>query len=828
MSLFDYRNFLFPFGGGNLGGTRPPLIAKILQWLLGTSDGENIDDKLDIVNPEPLVQGVNCLESTGAQSLSSPTIANGAVVVNAGTAVGTATVGIIIFTAGTISQIQLDGVMTYVCEEGDFFPLDVSGRGNDIVSMTCTWGTSDSLASWCCVKGFSHPDMAYDISFLPAVADLSFSVALQSTFFSDFWIGDDGNKMYLLSFNSRYVYQYTLTTPHDPETLVYDSKFLDTTPQVGDNPRGILFNTAGTRFYVCSDYWRYTYQYNLSTPWDLSTAVWDSKFYHYNEDATLMSIAMSPDETKFYLYGTNNDGFYEYDMPDPGEVSTMVYTGNWYNQPDEEGNGGRSLVFSPDGTKAFSADSNLKINQYTFSTPWDSTTCVWNGEMDMSSVSTFRWNDDGTVAWVISASTDLMYKYAMDLDAPALQIPAMEPSSSVATFDGVGDQVATPSVTVPLTFSFISNLTPTTENDVAYFAVGMATMLRQYSDGHVEARYNNAAFSSATGVLTVGSMTKVEYRVTAGLLQVLLDDVEVINTAITNVELVSAVNVGNRPGASYFNGLMRDALMTGIFSYDFTDKIGKSTDTTVTDLYGNGNDGTITSADIDAFWARRELRTEGDVVDAANYLLITHPGGKHNNGFGGNIIEAPTALNVIDQITVSGLTGADEVSNGVYTYDGIVNTRPKFSGGIGYIAWDGGNWTLVTGFYSDAHPNTGGTFPNKTGWNIGVGGTAPVLEYDSYMLEGVELKSHTITEDLARTNTTQRVVDQWEKPNGACVLRERLVYSQSTEMTGAWIQDAEKWATKYTDECGTFIDALRDVNGVLILDVNGDLIGVQP
>jgi hypothetical protein len=47
--------------------------------------------------------------------------------------------------------------MTYVCEEGSDFPLDVSVEGNDITAMTCTWGTSDVLdnGSWNTAIGFS-------------------------------------------------------------------------------------------------------------------------------------------------------------------------------------------------------------------------------------------------------------------------------------------------------------------------------------------------------------------------------------------------------------------------------------------------------------------------------------------------------------------------------------------------------------------------------------------------------------------------------------------------------------------------------------------------
>jgi hypothetical protein len=62
--------------------------------------------------------------------------------------------------------------MTYVCEEGVDFPQDVSGNGDHITAMTCTWGTSDVLAkgSWNAAEGFyvATPSTA---PYIPALAD---------------------------------------------------------------------------------------------------------------------------------------------------------------------------------------------------------------------------------------------------------------------------------------------------------------------------------------------------------------------------------------------------------------------------------------------------------------------------------------------------------------------------------------------------------------------------------------------------------------------------------------------------------------------------------
>lgn len=145
------------------GGTVSPAAqSDILQWLIGLDpDAITLTDRKNIVNPEPELRDVNCLTSTGAQTISNANISNGAVVVNVGTADGTATAGVITFTSGTISQVSLDGVLTYVCEEGEDLPFDISGSGNDITSMTTTWTISDSLPSRNHLNGFRRPSDAY-------------------------------------------------------------------------------------------------------------------------------------------------------------------------------------------------------------------------------------------------------------------------------------------------------------------------------------------------------------------------------------------------------------------------------------------------------------------------------------------------------------------------------------------------------------------------------------------------------------------------------------------------------------------------------------------
>jgi hypothetical protein len=253
---------------------------------------------------------------------------------------------------------------------------------------------------------YPAPAGAYDLSYLVYDSGADLDVSAQGDLMSHFIFSTDGTKMYLLSWTNETIYQYTLGTPYDPATLSYDSKSLTVTSQITQQPRGILFNSDGTRFYIMSDYFRDTYQYNVSTPWDISTAVYFGSKDMQSADASIMDLFMNPDDSKFYLYSINADGFYEWTITPPGEVSTLVYTEKWYDQPAAEGEDGRSMVISPDGLHLHASDNEGKVNQYAMTIAWDISTCVWEKELVFSPrASAIRWTEDGTVLYALDANT---------------------------------------------------------------------------------------------------------------------------------------------------------------------------------------------------------------------------------------------------------------------------------------------------------------------------------------------------------------------------------------------------------------------------------------
>lgn len=138
----------------------------------------------------------------------------------------------------------------------------------------------------------------------------------------------DGLKMYVLGKNSKKVFQYSLSEAWEVDSAVYDDKFINISGQVRDS-RGFFFKPDdGLKMYVVCITNDTVYQYLLSTPWEIDTAVYEEKFkYVGDEDGVPYSVRFKPDGQKMYMVGGINDKVYQYDLP-VGEIFYQSVSGD--------------------------------------------------------------------------------------------------------------------------------------------------------------------------------------------------------------------------------------------------------------------------------------------------------------------------------------------------------------------------------------------------------------------------------------------------------------------------------------------------------------------
>jgi len=248
-----------------------------------------------------------------------------------------------------------------------------------------------------------------------------------------FFFKPDGTKMYLEK--NDMLYQYTLSTPWDISTAVKDSTEVDTLNTYVSGGTGIVdifFNSDGTRIYslrtsyTCYDSCSVIIQYTLSTPWDISTAVKDGAYYPV-QDNHFDDIFFNPDGTKMYLVGVDNKEVYQYTLSNPWNISSgVVYdaSSSFSDVPDD-------IFFKPDGTKMY-LRIGTRLNQFVLSTPWDISTAGWDGSRSRLGGNAFL-KPDGTEMYSVTGN------YAISrypLSTP-WDIQSIDDASSTVYYTGV-------------------------------------------------------------------------------------------------------------------------------------------------------------------------------------------------------------------------------------------------------------------------------------------------------------------------------------------------------------------------------------------------------
>lgn len=189
-------------------------------------------------------------------------------------------------------------------------------------------------------------------------------------------VSNDEARIYAGGVSSFFeVHQYNATTPGDLDTASYSGLMFDVSTEIGAF-RGMTINPDETRMYVMNGSDSKIYQYNIADPGDISTAVYSLlSSPAITEDTAQRVIYISDDETRLYLLGTG-DVVYQYDMT-AGDISTLSYSGNSFDVSTED-TVPLGMCFNPLESKMFiTGNFNDKIFEYDLaSTPGTDTKVI--------------------------------------------------------------------------------------------------------------------------------------------------------------------------------------------------------------------------------------------------------------------------------------------------------------------------------------------------------------------------------------------------------------------------------------------------------------------
>ena len=256
----------------------------------------------------------------------------------------------------------------------------------------------------------------YDLS-AASYDSVSFSVTGQESQPRGVTFNTAGTKMFIIGSGSDSVHQYTLTTAFDISTASYDSVSFSVGAQE-TTPQGIVFNADGTKMYTAGfSVSARIYQYSLTSAFDLTTASYDGVIFSTSGQDTQMRVPMfNTAGTKMYTYGTITDSVYQYSLSTAFDISTASYDGISLFVGAQEGTP-QGASFSSNGLKLFVVGAvQDTVFQYDLSTAFDLNTASYAGiSFSISGQVTdpigFAFNADGTKMYAVNFGTDTVFQY---------------------------------------------------------------------------------------------------------------------------------------------------------------------------------------------------------------------------------------------------------------------------------------------------------------------------------------------------------------------------------------------------------------------------------
>jgi len=368
------------------------------------------------------ISGVNIVDdSQNLRITGLSTFTNGPVLIGAATSTGTATQRLQVTGGGYFSGDVGLGTTNPTSK------LHISGGDVTLgVGVTITGATNGSLIINSTRSITNGTSIVSNIVPTTVSYGSSFVVASQDATPRDVVFSNDGKTMYVLGDAGNDITYYTLSTPWSITSASFVSQFSVASQLT--TPTGLYWKPDGTKFYVVGNVGAAATavnQYTCSNPWDLTTASYDSVAFSVTAQETApRGIEFKPDGTKFYVVGIANDIIHQYSCSTPWNVSTASYDSVSFSVIAQESNP-EKVRFSSDGTKFLViGSSGDDINYYTLTTPWNVSTASFVGIItSLASVigetvpTGLYWKPDGTKLYACGTTNDAVYEFNMTSNA---------------------------------------------------------------------------------------------------------------------------------------------------------------------------------------------------------------------------------------------------------------------------------------------------------------------------------------------------------------------------------------------------------------------------
>jgi hypothetical protein len=411
----------------SVGGTGT-VSGITLSGTVTTSGNLSLGGTLDLSSPPSIG---NTLANTGAFTTLSST--------------GNTTLGDASADTVTINGTVQSGVVISGSSASDALRITQTGTGNAFLvedsanpDSTPVVITSDGKTGFATLVPASTVHVAgstilSNVNVIGASYDsVSFSVTSQETQPTALFFSPNGLKMYVAGSSGDDVNEYNLSTAWVVSSAVFSLVFSvagqDTSPQ------GLFFRADGTKMYVLGQTNNTVFQYTLSTPWSVATASYDSiSFSVATQDLTSIGLWFKPNGLSMYVVGSTGDAVYQYTLSTAWNVSTATFLQSFSISGQETVSSG--ISFTGDGSRMFVlGTTGDDVNVYNLTTPWDISTSAFVNVFSVSGQD-LTPNDiyikpDGTKMYIVGTTNDTVFQYTV----PSIDIQ-LTGQTSVAALD---------------------------------------------------------------------------------------------------------------------------------------------------------------------------------------------------------------------------------------------------------------------------------------------------------------------------------------------------------------------------------------------------------
>lgn len=269
-------------------------------------------------------------------------------------------------------------------------------------SITPSNATGDGTFSGGLYNAYDVENASYDSKSLPV--GVSFARGL--------CFNNDGTKVYAVDQQGS-IKQYSLSTPYDISTYTYDNISYGT----GVTPFDVQFNNDGTKIFFSS----YTssgyriYERTVATPYDLSSTITNVDYLNFF-NTNIRGFSFTEDGTKLYVCTVSNDRVAQYNLTTPFDVSTATYVN--YLDASSEDTGPEGVFIRNDGSQLFvSGITNDYVYVYDMSTAYDISTATYSNTSfyiggQEGNASGLEFNPDGSKMYIVGTGSDTIYQYS--------------------------------------------------------------------------------------------------------------------------------------------------------------------------------------------------------------------------------------------------------------------------------------------------------------------------------------------------------------------------------------------------------------------------------